>query len=442
MKKIIIALILVVALAVGGIGFTLKEHGQNYPNATQLTQNKNIKIAVLSDTHVLAPTLHDNGTAWQNYQQTSAGVDVRYSAQIFATTIKHLRKTKPDIVLIAGDLTSNGEAQSAQYVANGLKQLRKAGIKTYVVPGNHEINNPEARSFSGNQEHLTDRISPAEFKNIFAYDGYEQATTTDAASLSYLVQPSKKLWLLMLDSNRYEQNASLSKSIQDGYFNKRTLKYIQQTLTAVKKAHATVIPVMHHTALVHANLAGNFALANHVTFDKILRANDVDLTISGHMHAPSITTQDGLTDITQGALPVTPHYLGELTYQADNGALHFQATPLPLAQAWQQQYGPSKAQTMLNYDHEVLYQSGYRFAMRMLASSPRASQLPAKQQTRIASAFARVNQATFAGKAATAPADIKLLQTIPDEQLRQVLRNTNLGKHNLSWSSTKISDTP
>ncbi|QBO36912.1 metallophosphoesterase [Periweissella cryptocerci] len=436
MKKLLVPIIGIILLVLAGIGATLYHQHTSYLNTAPIHANQNIKIAVLSDTHVLAEQLHDNGTAWKTFENTSAGMDINYNTQILQATITQLLQTKPAIVIIAGDLTSNGEARNAQYLANQLTRLRKAGIKTYVIPGNHDINNPQARSFKGAKTNLTDQMSPADFQTIFQNDGYTQASTKDAASLSYLVKPAKKLWFLMLDSNIYDHNQALQKSADDGYFKPATGRYITASLKAAKKAGATIIPVLHHSALVHGNLAGHFAVNNYQTFDKVLREYGVHLTISGHMHAQSITTQAGLTDITQGALPVSPHYYGELTYDYHNHQLAYHAKPIDLLTTWTAKYGSSKAKQMLATDHAALYQSGRRFAERMLTTSPATAKLSPQKQATYADAFAQINVATFAGTTSKSKKDLTLLRTIPDAELRQILRVSLSSQDNLNWSST------
>lgn len=52
--------------------------------------------------------------------------------------IPRIKTAKPDLVLITGDLTKDGEQLSHQYVISKLDELRDLGIKTLVIPGNHD----------------------------------------------------------------------------------------------------------------------------------------------------------------------------------------------------------------------------------------------------------------------------------------------------------------
>ncbi len=53
----------------------------------------------------------------------------------------------PEVVLVTGDLTNDGEKQSAIELAALLQRLEDRGIKVYVINGNHDINSETAVSF-------------------------------------------------------------------------------------------------------------------------------------------------------------------------------------------------------------------------------------------------------------------------------------------------------
>jgi predicted MPP superfamily phosphohydrolase len=123
-------------------------HGHNY----------GLKIAVVSDIHYTDASLLANnaaaGTAFQNYVARDPKL-LEYSEPIFKNIMWQLRSQDPDILLIPGDLTKDGEKIDHQKMAGLLKQLSDAHIKVYVVPGNHDINNPEAMRYNGNNAYPT-----------------------------------------------------------------------------------------------------------------------------------------------------------------------------------------------------------------------------------------------------------------------------------------------
>jgi len=73
------------------------------------------------------------------------------SDALLRKTVQLLLQENPDVVLIPGDLTKDGELVSHLGVAELLKPLREKGIKVLVIPGNHDINNPNAVAFHGDR---------------------------------------------------------------------------------------------------------------------------------------------------------------------------------------------------------------------------------------------------------------------------------------------------
>ena len=110
----------------------------------------NRKIVVLSDPHVMAPSLLVNeGTAWTNYLNREDRL-MDYSWQLFDEVLNRIKDLRPGLVLISGDLTKDGEQVSHQYLTGKLDELRALGIQTLVVPGNHDRgSNSDAVSYDG-----------------------------------------------------------------------------------------------------------------------------------------------------------------------------------------------------------------------------------------------------------------------------------------------------
>ena len=77
-------------------------------------------MVVLSDTHVMGPgLLVSEGEAWESYLDNDRKL-VDYSRQIFDEQIEDLKAMAPDLLLITGDLTKDGERVSHEYVTEKL----------------------------------------------------------------------------------------------------------------------------------------------------------------------------------------------------------------------------------------------------------------------------------------------------------------------------------
>ena len=85
-------------------------------------------------------------------------------------------------MIISGDLTLEGEKLSHEAFAQKLGKLEDHGIPVYVIPGNHDINNPKAASYKGAEVIPATRTTPEEFATIYRDFGYDEAISRDPAS--------------------------------------------------------------------------------------------------------------------------------------------------------------------------------------------------------------------------------------------------------------------
>jgi 3',5'-cyclic AMP phosphodiesterase CpdA len=168
-----------------------------------------MKIAVMSDIHFLDQTLLKNnaseGAAFQTYLNYDQKL-IEFSEPILKEAISEILAAKPDILLIPGDLTKDGEKVCHLAMAKFLKEISDQGIKVFVVPGNHDINNPEAVAYDGNNSSPTPSISANDFANIYSGFGYMNAISRDNNSLSYICEPFNKVWILGIDDCKYYLN--------------------------------------------------------------------------------------------------------------------------------------------------------------------------------------------------------------------------------------------
>ena len=121
-------------------------------------------IIVMSDIHVMAPQLLENrGTAYEKYLSQDPKL-LEYSGEVLENLVEEALRRNPDLVIIPGDLTKDGELVSHQLVVSILGRLRSADIPVIVVPGNHDIDNPKGYYFDGDNTRPAERTSTEQFK--------------------------------------------------------------------------------------------------------------------------------------------------------------------------------------------------------------------------------------------------------------------------------------
>jgi hypothetical protein len=198
--------------------------------------------------------------------------------------------------------------------------MRSAGIPVIVVPGNHDIDNPEGYYFDGDNTRPAERTSPNQFKTLYADFGYNLAYAKDPASLSFVCEPLKGLVLLCIDTNKYEENLYLDKGDEKNY-NQTSGRIRPATLTwmldEADKARALgkqVVLVQHHNVVQHydaqGTLQGDYIVADYENVSKQLMKHGIHMAFTGHTHLQDIAQYratsnnaqpDSLVDVATGS---------------------------------------------------------------------------------------------------------------------------------------------
>jgi 3',5'-cyclic AMP phosphodiesterase CpdA len=274
-----------------------------------------VNFVVISDLHTYDPALGTDGKAFESYAAGDYKL-TKESAEILQTAIGQIKNENASFVLVSGDLVDHGDRATHELVAQYLKQLETAGKKVYVIPGNHDIENPYAVKFSGESMLRIRNISADEFAQIYADFGYKDALYRDPASLSYVVEPQEGLWLLALDSCRYIGKVGEQQSVTGGRFSPQTLQWIEEMLIKAAKANEAVIAMVHHPVVEHfdgmAKYFPEYIIENYQTVSKLLAEYNVRLVFTGHFHAQDITEKSWpeikkfLFDVETGSLVTYP----------------------------------------------------------------------------------------------------------------------------------------
>ncbi len=290
------------------------------------------RIVVLSDIHVMAPNLLINdGSAFESHVATDRKM-LRQSAEIFTTMVDSIITLHPDLVLISGDLTKDGELDSHLYVVNELDRLRSAGIPSLVVPGNHDCNNPGAKTYDGDTWNYAPTVTRDDFASLYAHYGYS-GTKRDDASLSYIAEPMPGMVILALDSNEDEENTLIARgddtnsSHVGGRLKPATLQWACNHLKKARNDGKQVITMLHHHLVPHfdkeESLLTPYLLENAATAQQQLMQAGAEVVLTGHFHVQDIaqtynsTLTDSLVEVSSGALVGYPHPFRTMHFNPD-----------------------------------------------------------------------------------------------------------------------------
>ena len=258
-----------------------------------------VKIAIISDLHVMVPELLVNeGTAFEEYLARDRKM-LRESVEILDTLIVSILELKPDLVLVTGDLTKDGERVSHELVASQLERLTDAGIQVLVVPGNHDINNPDAKVFDGETATSTDTITRREFAAIYRHAGYDTRSRRDPDSLSYCRDVTDNLSILAIDACMDRFNTFVSRGDArdhcktSGHLEPSTQQWLVKQAEQATAAGRRVIAMMHHHLVPHFHMEETLA-APYMVDDagqlcqRLIEAG-VHVIFTGHLHISDVS---------------------------------------------------------------------------------------------------------------------------------------------------------
>lgn len=277
------------------------------------------RFAVFADPHYYDSQLGTEGAAFEAYLMQDRKL-LRESEALTRAVVDNIieahHSAPIDFVIVVGDLTKDGELTSHLEFADYLGILEAEGIEVFVVPGNHDVNNPHAVAFEGETMIPVDNVSPEEFASIYGAYGYDEAFSRAPDSLSYAVEVTPGVVLLGLDTCKYDENLSTGHPETSGALSPRTLSWTLDRIKAAKRAGKQVISFQHHGLMEHYT-GQTLSFADYViddwqTVSTSLADAGLKLAFSGHYHANDITELKGsvegakLYDVETGSLVTAP----------------------------------------------------------------------------------------------------------------------------------------
>lgn len=183
-----------------------------------------------------------------------------------------------DCVILPGDLADTGAVEEAKEVAAILREFEaNYGKQVYVVPGNHDLM----------------KTTVAEFEEIYAEFGYNEAIAQHEKTGSYVADLENDYRLLAIDSNtpgsgKHGINAEL-------------VSWVKEQCAKAKADGKKIFAMMHHNLLEHFILGSTIHSGGVVGtkvegFADVLAKGGVKYIFTGHTHDSDIamyTADDG-----------------------------------------------------------------------------------------------------------------------------------------------------
>jgi len=279
------------------------------------TVRKDLKVVVFTDPHVMAPALLvSEGEAWTSFLDADHKL-VAYSRVLFDEMLNKIKtEIQPDMVLITGDLTKDGEALSHHYVKEKLDELKRAGIPALVVTGNHDWGTRNARYYDGATSTPAETMTMSELATLYADYGFGSADREET-TLTYACEPIPGLVVIGIDSGR------------DGQLSSTTLQWVCDHAKAACNNGKQVLAMMHHPLTPHYTggefYMGNVSVQDYATVRNALADAGVRIIFTGHIHTSDIIKDYNgdlskpIYDVNTGSLVSYPNDYRVITLPSD-----------------------------------------------------------------------------------------------------------------------------
>ena len=289
---------------------------------------KPLKFYLITDTHYFKNSLGAFGKDYEEFMDSEQKCFGETQA-INEAAFKWLETAdQADILLIAGDLSFNGEKESNAAFSRLLHDFKeKSGKKVYVVTAGHDFNdNPFCFTDSGRGTPEGTKFS--ELLGYYGDFGYSDAIAFNEEHLSYVAQLSEDVRLLVICNDIDGQKHI---TYDDAF-----LGWIKEQAEKAQADGQMMIAMEHYPVLAGQPILALIGDARQAQAQKLidtLADNGVHLIFTGHMHNQSINVVETAKgnkfyDVCTGAAIGWPAFLRLVTV-TDESTVKIESIPIP-----------------------------------------------------------------------------------------------------------------
>ena len=232
-----------------------------------------------------------------------------------------------DTLLIAGDLTFNGEKESHKGFIQLLRNLRAKGKKIYIITADHDCKeHPFAFGENGRYEPEPTRYE--ELYDLYYEFGFSDAIAVDREHMSYVAQLADGVRLLALCNDGDVNHSHRFDEQHIAWIKKQTKKAREDGQMMFAMNHYPLLPGQPILSVVSGTYQKD---AKAVT--RLLADEGVHLVFTGHMHNQSInlrTLENGnkIYDVCTGSIIADPSVIRLVEIESES-TVHIQSIPTP-----------------------------------------------------------------------------------------------------------------
>ncbi len=277
------------------------------------------KIAMVADLHHFSEKLSDGGKAY-HLRASSDQKCLMESGAIIDAAFDQIAAGDCDLVIIAGDVSNDGERVSHEEVYEKIRKLSEKK-KTFVIFSTHDwCCDGNARRYQGAEVlHDVPTMTPPELRELYREFGEADAYDTyinEIGAASYAVRIEGKVRFIGLNDDKNGYGCA-------GYCDEH-FEWILRHVREGKAAGEAVIVMEHHLVMPNISLLINSGqiIADRIDRCEALADAGVDFVVVGHSHMQRNTTYtskngNSFTQINVGALCGHPAPITMLTVTDD-----------------------------------------------------------------------------------------------------------------------------
>ena len=287
-----------------------------------------LKFYLITDTHYFKYSIGARGEEYERFMDFEQKCFAETQA-INEAAFEWLEKAdEADIVLIAGDLSFNGEKESNEAFSKLLHDFKeKSGKRVYVVTAGHDFNE-KPFCFNENGRGTPEGTKFSELMGYYRDFGYADALKFNEEHLSYVAELSYDVRLLVI-CNDIDGQKHIT-------YDDEFLGWIEAQAKKAQADGKMMIAMEHYPVLPGQPILALIADACQAERDKLIATladNGVHLIFTGHMHNQSINVTETAKgnkfyDVCTGSAIGCPAYMRLVTIQDEN-TVDIKSIPVP-----------------------------------------------------------------------------------------------------------------
>lgn len=257
---------------------------------------------VVTDTHYFETSLGVSGKAYDEYMKGQQKGMRENQGAVRAAFEAIAADREISTVIIAGDLTQNGEYESHVSLVKDLKKLKESGKRILLITALHDYTEAP-KAYAGDVRITVKGTKKEELWPWYDEFGYSEAIERHERTHSYVAQLGDGLRLLAI-------NCDGVKGKIHGVIDDEQLEWIALQAEAAKKCGDRIIAMEHYPLVPQQpifGIIGDCVLKNWESRASFLADHGINLIFTGHMHAQSVkrfTSENGnsIVDVQTSAV--------------------------------------------------------------------------------------------------------------------------------------------